>query len=399
MSHRKFCAPRRGSLGFLPRGRSRHVRGRIRSWPKDNPAAAPHLTAFLGYKAGMTHVLRSVNRANSRLNKKDALEPVTVVEVPPLVGIGIVGYKETPQGLKPVTTAWAAKVGDEVKRRYYKNWYASKKKAFSKVTPEKSAERIKKLLQEATVVRLIAHTLPQSVKLGSKKAELIEIQVNGGSPPEKVKFAQNFFEKEIYISQVFAEGESVDLISVGKGRGWEGVVHRFGSKLLQKKTHRGRRKVGCIGPWNPMRILWTVARAGNNGFHHRTEMNKRIYRLFEKAPKKADGSLAEQATELFGGTVGNDLTKKEITPLGGFTRYGNVKNDFLLIKGSVCGATKRSITIRKVINPSQKRIATEELGLKWIDTASKFGHGRFQTKEERLKFVGKLKAQKAAASA
>jgi large subunit ribosomal protein L3e len=345
----------------------------------------------------MTHVLRSVNRANSRLNKKDALESVTVVEVPPLVGIGIVGYKETPQGLKPITTAWAAQVGEEVKRRYYKNWYASKKTAFSKLAPEKSADRIKKLLQEATVVRLIAHSVPQSVKLGSKKAELIEIQVNGGAPAAKVQFAQSFFEKEISISQVFAEGEMVDLISVGKGRGWEGVVHRFGSKLLQKKTHRGRRKVGCIGPWNPMRILWTVARAGNNGCHHRTEMNKRIYRLFEKAPKRADGTASEGA-ELFGGTVGTDLTKKEISPLGGFTRYGNVTNAFLLIKGSVCGATKRTITIRKVINPSQKRIATEELGLKWIDTASKFGHGRFQTKEERLKFVGKLKAQKAAAA-
>jgi large subunit ribosomal protein L3e len=321
------------------------------------------------------------------LDGKDALEPVTVVEVPPLVGIGVVGYQQTPQGLKPITTAWASNVGNEVKRRYYKNWYSSQKKAFSKLTPEKTKERLGKLEARSTVVRLIAHTVPSAVKLGSKKAELIEIQVNGGSPKDKIAFAKGFFENNIPISQVFAEGESVDLISVGKGRGWEGVVHRFGSKLLQKKTHRGRRKVACIGPWNPMRILWTVARAGNNGCHHRTEMNKRIYRLYEKEAA---------VSGLPGGSTGFDLTRKDITPLGGFTRYGTVNGDFLLIKGSVCGQIKRTITIRKVINPSTKKIAVEEIGLKWIDTASKFGHGRFQTREDRRKFVGKLKIGKIA---
>ena len=69
------------------------------------------------------------------------------------------------------------------------------------------------------------------------------------------------------IQIVFPEGEQIDIISVGKGRGWQGVVHRFGTELLQKKTPRGRRKVACIGQWHPMRVLWCVARVGNNGFH------------------------------------------------------------------------------------------------------------------------------------
>ena len=58
MSHRKFEAPRHGSLAFLPRRRTRHHRGRVRSFPKDNQKAPIHLTAFIGYKAGMTHVTR-----------------------------------------------------------------------------------------------------------------------------------------------------------------------------------------------------------------------------------------------------------------------------------------------------------------------------------------------------
>jgi len=54
MSHRKFEAPRHGSLGFLPRKRSKSHRGRIRSFPKDVQSQPPHLTAFMGFKAGMT---------------------------------------------------------------------------------------------------------------------------------------------------------------------------------------------------------------------------------------------------------------------------------------------------------------------------------------------------------
>lgn len=64
-SHRKFSAPRHGSLGFLPRKRSRRHRGKVKSFPKDDPSKPIHLTAFLGYKAGMTHIVREVDRPGS----------------------------------------------------------------------------------------------------------------------------------------------------------------------------------------------------------------------------------------------------------------------------------------------------------------------------------------------
>ena len=395
MSHRKFNAPRRGSLGYLPRGRSHAVRGRVRSWPKDNPAEKPHLTAFVGFKAGMTHVLRDVVRANSRLNKKEACEPVTIIETPPMMGVGVIGYKETVQGLKPVTTAWASYVSAEVKRNFYKNWYQSKaRKAFGSLEQKNKdgdmQQRIEQIKKEATVIRVIAHTQMNKLHIGQKKAHIIEIQVNGGDIAAKVDFAVFLLEKPIPVNHVFKEGELVDTIGVGKGYGWEGVIHRFGAKRLQKKTHRGRRKIACIGPWNPMRVLWTVARYGQRGCHHRTEMNKRIYRI---GAAEEEGKVNESGSTQF------DLTKKSINPMGGFPHYGLVKNDFLMIKGSVIGTVKRAITIRKPINTYKKRIATEEINLKWIDTASKFGHGRFQTKEERNKYLGKLKISKKAEEA
>lgn len=61
-SHRKFSAPRHGHLGFLPHKRSRRHRGKVKTWPKDDPSKPVHLTAFLGYKAGMTHTVREVHR-------------------------------------------------------------------------------------------------------------------------------------------------------------------------------------------------------------------------------------------------------------------------------------------------------------------------------------------------
>ena len=61
-SHRKFSAPRHGHLGFLPHKRSHRHRGKVKTWPRDDPSQPVHLTAFLGYKAGMTHTLREVHR-------------------------------------------------------------------------------------------------------------------------------------------------------------------------------------------------------------------------------------------------------------------------------------------------------------------------------------------------
>jgi len=54
----------------------------------------------------------------------------------------------------------------------------------------------------------------------------------------------------------------IDVIGVTRGKGFSGVMKRFGVRHLQKKSHRGFRKVGCIGAWHPARISYTVARAG-----------------------------------------------------------------------------------------------------------------------------------------
>ena len=80
--------PRCGSLGFLPRKRCRRGRGKPKSFPRDNPSKPPHLTAFMGYKAGCSHIIRDVEKPGSKLHKKETCEPVTIIETPPMVIIG-----------------------------------------------------------------------------------------------------------------------------------------------------------------------------------------------------------------------------------------------------------------------------------------------------------------------
>lgn len=65
----------------------------------------------------MTHIMREITRTGSKLHNKDVVEAVTIVETPPMALVGIVGYIETPRGLKKLGVAWAHHLSEEFKRR------------------------------------------------------------------------------------------------------------------------------------------------------------------------------------------------------------------------------------------------------------------------------------------
>jgi large subunit ribosomal protein L3e len=297
--------------------------------------------------------------------------------------VGIVGYVSTPTGLRTLTTVWAQNLSEEFLRRLYKNWYRSKKKAFTKYAKKytseegkKSIEReLEKIAKYCSVVRVIAHTQIRLVRLRQKKAHVMEIQVNGGSTADKVAFAKGLLEQRVSVDAVFKDNELIDTLAATKGKGFEGVTTRWGTTRLPRKTHKGLRKVACIGAWHPAGVRYSVARAGQNGYHHRTQINNKIYKI---------GKGGECKTEF-------DLTAKAITPLGGFPHYGVVNEDYLMIRGAVPGVRKRVITLRKSLLPLSNRTATEQINLKFVDTASTFGHGKYQTADEKKKFMGPLK--------
>jgi large subunit ribosomal protein L3e len=344
----------------------------------------------MGFKAGMTHILREVNKPGSKLHKRETVEGVTILECPPMFVVGLVGYVQTPRGLRTLSTVWTEHLNESVKRRFYKNWYRSKKKAFDRYAAKVAAStkdvdfELSRLKKHAHVIRVLAHTQIRLVKLRQKKAHLIEIQVNGGDVSAKVDFAKGLFERTVPVDSVFTQNDHIDILGVTKGHGYKGVISRWGVARLPRKTHRGLRKVACIGAWHPARVAFTISRAGQQGYFHRTEINKKIFRIGRAAI--VDGKLTN-----FNATTSSDLTQKAITPLGGFPQYGEVNEDYVMIKGGVVGTVKRVVTLRKSLYPQVKRAATEEIELKFIDTSSKFGHGRFQTKAEKDAHLGPTK--------
>jgi large subunit ribosomal protein L3e len=140
------------------------------------------------------------------------------------------------------------------------------------------------------------------LKKRQKKAHIMEIQLNGGSVADKVKFARDHLEKQVSVNQIFAQDEMIDVIGVTRGHGVKGVTSRWHTRKLPRKTHKGLRKVACIGAWHPSRVSFAVARAGQKGYHHRTEINKKIYRIGSGADK------ASAKTEF-------DPVEKSITPM------------------------------------------------------------------------------------
>jgi len=381
-------------LGFSPRKRTKHHFGRIRSFPKDDPKKKPHFTAFMTYKAGMTHIVRDVDRPGSKLHKKEVVEPVTILEAPPMMVVGLVGYIETPRGPRALTSVWAGHMAEECKRRFYRNWFKAKHKAFTKYQKrwseaskdggEPMAAELERIKKCCYCVRAICHTQIKKVKIGQKKAHIKEIQVNGGTVAEKVDFVKGLFEQGVKIADVFDQDEMIDCLGVTKGKGVQGVISRWGVSRLVRKSHRGLRKVACIGTWHPARVQWQVPRAGQMGYHHRTEINKKIYRIGKNLAEEPNNACTE-----------NDLTEKSITPVGGFSHFGVVNEDWVMLKGTTMGKRKKIITLRKSLLPQVSRKSCEKVTLKFIDTASKRGHGRFQTTEEKAKFFGTNTSKKA----
>ena len=310
-----------------------------------------------------------------------------------MVVVGVIGYLETPHGLRSLVTVWAEHLSEDCRRRYYKNWYKSKKKAFTKASKKWQDERgkksiendFRKMLKYCKVIRVIAHTQIKLLKKRQKKAHIMEIQVNGGSVEDKVKWAREHLEKSIPVNNVFSPDEMIDVIGVTKGKGYKGVTSRWHTKKLPRKTHKGLRKVACIGAWHPSRVQFTVARAGQKGYHHRTEINKKIYRIGQGIHTKDGKVIKNNASTEY------DLSEKTITPMGGFPHYGEVNNDFVMLRGCCMGPKKRVITMRKSLLVHTKRVALEKINLKFIDTSSKFGHGRFQTAADKSAFMGPLK--------
>lgn len=316
MGHRKKHAPKRGSLAYLPRGRASSQVGRIRFWP--NVTDGPILLGFMGYKAGMTHVHMIEDKPATPDFGKETAHTATILETPPILICSLRAYIETPYGLRALTEAWM-NLPDDFSR------FLTIPESFD---AEASLKKMEENLNNISEFRFLASTQPRLAGLSKKKPDLMEIKISGGSTNDQFTYAKELLGKTISIVDVFKEGQYTDIISVTKGKGWQGPVRRWGVRILSRKSRKIKRGVAVIGAWHPARVLYTVPRAGQMGYHQRTEYNKRILKI---------------------GTNG-----EEIIPKGGFLRYGPIKGTYLLIDGSLPGPAKRLIRLRYPVRPPKR---------------------------------------------
>lgn len=307
----KIHHPHLGSLQYWPRKRSKHSFVRVRSWANESKVKP---LGFIGYKVGMTHLHVVDNHPRSLTKGEEIFFPATIIDCPPMTVYGLAFYKKTADGWRKLTSVWAANLTKELNR--------------SMPLPKKNKKTMDSV-PDFDDLRLLAQSNPKLTSVGAKKSKLLEIKV-GGSKDEKIKYAHSVLGKEIEIKDVFETGNQLDIHGVSIGKGFQGTIKRYGAHIRQHKAEKVKRGIGTLGPWHPNRVRFSVPQSGKMGYHLRTEYNKQLLKM---------------------GTDGSD-----VNPQSGFTRYGLVKNPYVLIKGSVIGPRKRAVLLTQAIRPDKKLI-------------------------------------------
>jgi len=305
LGHRKHSAPRHGSLAFLPRGRARAMYPRVRTWP-DIEAEKPTLLGYPGYKAGTLHVITVDDRAKTPNFGKPLFNLSSVISLPEAEITGMRLYAHENGHDRAISDV----------------------KAQGQTSGELPIDK-------ACRVAALVSSVPAEGGLSQKKPIVMEVGIGGGDVKGQVEYVRGLLGKRVKFADIFKAGMRVDVLGITKGKGYEGPVTRLGIKRKQHKSRKSVRAVGVIGPWHPAAVMYTVARAGQMGFHQRTETGKRIL-------------MTANAKD------------SPITPPGGFEHFGDVRGDYAVLAGSLPGPARRFVMVRfkargvqKSLNPPQ----------------------------------------------
>lgn len=308
----KDSRPRTGSLAFLPRCRASRLVPRVKYWPPYEGEPKP--LGFLGYKAGHLTAYYVDTTPNSPTQGQEIAKIATVIVVPPMLVAGLVAYAEENNALRELVRIWSSKAPADLMSRKISSWKPN----------EGDLRKLESLRGEIAEIRIIAAAFPKQAGLSKKKPDILEIKI-GGDLEKAVDYAISKLGQELRINEVFKPGDFIDVIAVTRGKGFAGVVKRWGVSILPRKKRKGRRVVGAIGGRTPGYVPYTVPRPGQLGYHRRTEFNKRIL------------------------AIGDDGSK--ITPKGGFPHFGIIRTTYILLEGTVPGTPKRPIVLRAPARP------------------------------------------------
>jgi len=295
---------RSGSLQFYPRVRAKKVIPSV-NW-KAVKKEGSGILGFVGYKVGMVTVWAKDNTPDSMTKGKKISIPSTIIECPFMKIYSIRFYKDG-RVLKDLVVC-----NDKILKRKIK-----------------VSKEVKKVGEENNFddVRVVLFSDVKSTSIGKKKPDMIEVGLVG-TKEEKINFIKEKIGKNISVTDVFNEG-LVDVRGVTKGFGTQGPVKRFGISLKDHKAEKGRRRPGSLAPWHPARVTFRAPQAGQTGYHNRLIHNSLILEVRKKGEK--------------------DINKK-----GGFEKYGEIKNDYIILRGSVSGPKKRGVVITPSIRKNKK---------------------------------------------
>ncbi len=311
------------SLQYWKSRRARSRLPRVRNHSTSDKTTISNIVCF---KAGMARAF-ILDDSNSSTKGSEVMRASTVLEVPKTECYGARVYRrdENTGYLIPSYEVYSEE--------------AAKRAGIKRVVSGKKLEDIQKDNNTAEISALMV-AYPDTTNSEQNKRVRFESRLIGNSNDEKIKFIHDNIGKEIKSSDIFTEGEHIDITSITKGKGWQGVIKRGG---VRRNNHKATNKVrhgGPLGAFTPGKVLYTIPRAGQQGYNYRTEQNKRILKI-----------ATNQET-------------KSINPKSGFKNYGLVRNDFLVVQGSVGGPSKRMVRIKKAIRHNSKK--TTKPKLTWI---------------------------------
>lgn len=284
----------------------------MHGWPKAK-LAEPQLIAHCGFKAGCVQLVTIDDREHVPNHGKQLVSLGTVLVTPPVQVLGIRGYSKDVDGTHAEFDLFAEDIPKHIKKR------------ITVSNSQGAQERAEKMLKKIVEVFAIVAVSPKTVGLDQKTPYIFEAPVRGGDIQKQFEFVMDLLGKQVKFDQVFDEGASVDVAAITKGKGWQGVIQRYGARRKQHKSRKTVRELGSLGPISPQNIMYTVPRAGQMGFHQRIEYNKRVM------------------------VIGNTEETDGINPQGGYKHFGLVRGDYIILKGSVPGTYRRLIKMRRQI--------------------------------------------------
>lgn len=320
--------PRKGSLQVWPRKRSAKFLPRVNWAPINtrlnlshpstssptvsNSAHKINLLGFIGYKVGMAAAFVKDNTEHSMTKNKRIAIPVTLLECPPMKILSVRFYKN-------------GVVANEVLNDNLDK--ELKKVVRLPANKHNAKEAIEKLEKEHNFddIQLIVYSEVKKSEL-KKTPDLSEVAISG-SIADKLAYIKENLSKEISVTDVFQKN-IVDVRGLTKGKGFQGAVKRFGTRLRFHKSEKGIRRIGSVGPWHPTGIRFRVPMGGQMGLFSRITYNNALV-----ASKK----FAE-----------SDPVAKKVFP-----NYGLIRTDYVIIAGSVQGPQKRQLLITAPTRPSK----------------------------------------------